>query len=213
MGWPWVRRDGAMAAGSPAGSGAGFGMSQACRASGNPCREKDYVIATLGLWFPASNPAASPSSRRSKLKGRFMLSDPWGGGRLNAGIEAWHGSALLRWSRQPAARPCCCPVLLVPRLCWGDGATAGPRAPGSPGGPRPGAVTSQHHGQGPVAAVVVRDGRPCPGQAAVPLPGSAQPTNPLTAAGERLHQPLCGKMVSSRSGERIRHLGPRRCGT
>lgn len=102
-GWPWVHRDGPMAAGSAAGSGAGFGMSQACRASGNPCHKQDYVIATPGLWFPASNPAASPSSRRSKLKGRFMLSDPWGGGRLNAGIEAWHGSALLRWSRQPAA--------------------------------------------------------------------------------------------------------------
>lgn len=82
--------------GSPAGSGLGAGMSPACRAGGKPRREQHYVVSTPGPWFPASNPAASPSSRRSKLKGRFMLSDPWGGGRLGAGIEAWHGSALLR---------------------------------------------------------------------------------------------------------------------
>lgn len=99
VGWASSRgcRDGPWAAG--AGSGLGVGVPWAGRVGGNPCRERDCAVPTAGLWVPANDPAASPSSHRSKLKGRFMLSDPWGGGRLSAGIEAWHSSALLRSCR------------------------------------------------------------------------------------------------------------------
>lgn len=187
--------------GSPAGRGLGAGMSPTRRAGSKPCREQHYVVATPGPWFPASNPAASPSSRRSKLKGRFMLSDPWGGGRLGAGIEAWHGSALLR----------CCVALGSAGVM---GAVLGPWASGSPGSPQcPGGATLCASGRVGLRWLVLGTGRLCPGRAAVPLPGSAQTTNPLTAAWKRLHQPLCGKMVSGRSGEHSCHLGPRSCGT
>lgn len=103
-------------------------MPRVGRVGGNPCRARDCAVPTAGPWVPASNPAASPSSRRSKLKGRFMLSDPWGGGRLSAGIEAWHGSALLRsrcLSGCPAPSCAPAPVPLVPRLCWGSREQAG----------------------------------------------------------------------------------------
>lgn len=77
------------------GSGVGVGVPWTGGAGGGPCGERDCAVPAAGLRAPASNPAASPASRRSKLKGRFMLSDPWGGGRLRAGIEAWHGLARL----------------------------------------------------------------------------------------------------------------------
>lgn len=85
-------------------------------------------MPTAGLRVPASNPAASPSSRRGKLKGRFMLSDPWGGGRLCARIEAWHGSARLRsrhLSRVGLPRPVLrsCLAATRPRAVWRERGT------------------------------------------------------------------------------------------
>lgn len=199
-----------------AGSGVGFGMPRAGRAGGKACREQDCAMPAAGLRVPASNPAASPSSRRSKLKGRFMSSDPWGRGRLSAGIEAWHSSALLPLPLpHRAARPWRCPA---PSCAPAPVPAAGKQGMGKawqalvglgghlavvpPVSPRPGGVTpSVLPGGDWPWRVGTRWALPG-GGAAVPLPTPAR-TNPVAAAGESLHRPLCGKMVSGRSGERV----------
>lgn len=188
-------------------------------------------MRTAGLRVPASDPAASPSSRRSKLKGRFMLSDPWGGGRLSAGIEAWHGSALLcshclswlgcwPWGCWPC--PALRPGAALSWLRWGSKAGAALWALVG--------LAVSHVSQGREAAphscrragpavAVAGEGRvrwsclPCLLLPALPAPAgptcSCLPCLPLTsdhgseaATGERLHQPRCGKMVSVRSRSR-----------
>lgn len=188
-------------------------------------------MPAAGLRVPASDPAASPSSRRSKLKGRFMLSDPWGGGRLSAGIEAWHGSALLRSQLSLPAGPLAL-VLLAPSsapvpLCsvlaalgervrgmWqGRGRPMGVGGTGSV--PRVPRARRQHPicaaGQGWPWRWQVRDGciaaaRPacpaCPCLSCLPCLPLPSDHGSEAATEERLHHPRCGKMVSSRSRSR-----------